>query len=72
MSTNMVLTFTAGGVDEQRTVDVPIVIDTTLESLEQFFANLVLVTTPLNVAVDPSMATVEIVDDDSKEFSGKY
>ena len=66
VSTNVVLTFTAGGVDEQNTIDVPIVNDTSVEDLEQFFADLVLVTTPLNVTVEPTRATVLIVDEDGK------
>ena len=62
----MVLTYFAEEMNERVLVDVPIENDTTVENLEQFFANLVLLTTPLNVTVEPSRATILIVDEDGK------
>ena len=66
ISVDTFFTFTAGLENEEISIDILIVNDTTLENLEQFFANLVLSTTPLNVTVEPSRATISIVDEDGK------
>ena len=47
-----------------QTIRVNITVDTFLEFNENFFGDLVLVPTSLNVTVDPTTATVTIMDDD--------
>ena len=49
-----------------QTVRVTITVDTFLEFNENFFGDLVLVPTSLNVTVNPTTATVTILDDDGK------
>ena len=48
------------------TIFVPILGDNQLEMMESFFANLVADNLPTSVTLDPSSATVNIVDDDRK------
>ena len=51
------------------TVLVPILSDNQLEMMESFFTNLVANNLPSSVTLDPSSATVNIVDDDRKIYS---
>ena len=48
------------------TIFVPILGDNQLERMENFFANLVASNLPSSVTLDPSSATINIMDDDRK------
>ena len=63
-SSSQPLTFTSSNT--QRTVFIPITNDNVNEGLEEFFANLMVMSVNGNVAVDPSSAVVMIIDDDGK------
>ena len=49
---------------QSQTIPVTIITDQILEDDENFFGNLALVPTSLNVTVDPTMAMITILDDD--------
>ena len=47
-------------------VDIPIVDDSVVEAIEDFFASLSLVTPGANVTIDPGVTEIRIDDDDSE------